>query len=133
MIRNFLLVALGLTILAARSDAMAASNHQQCAVVGVGVLGTSLCQQLLTKFDTVHGITKTATRHAAIREAVASEGLVLQTRDECERDQKYTNVVFCAPPSGFDDYPAAVRDAAANLWAGPEGGGVFVFTSSGAV
>jgi hypothetical protein len=38
--------------------------------------------------------------------------------------------VFCAPPSGFDDYPEAVRDAVTNIW-DKSSDGVFVFTSSG--
>lgn len=45
----------------------------------------------------------------------------------------FKDVVFCAPPSGFDDYPQAVKDAATQLWSGPSSGGSFVFTSSGGV
>lgn len=41
--------------------------------------------------------------------------------------------MFCAPPSGFEDYPAAVQNVLTNYWAGPSGGGVFVFTSSGGI
>jgi hypothetical protein len=59
-----------------------------------------------------------------------SDRFSVKTGDDC-KGQKYANVIFCAPPSGFDDYPAAVEDAASNLWEGPSGGGVFVFTSSG--
>lgn len=44
----------------------------------------------------------------------------------------FKDVVFCAPPSGFDDYPAAVKEAAAQLWSGSASGS-FVFTSSGGV
>lgn len=50
--------------------------------------------------------------------------------DEIPKDQKFSNVVFCAPPSAFDDYPAAVADVADNLWCGNKDG-TFVFTSSG--
>ena len=45
----------------------------------------------------------------------------------------FKDVVFCAPPSGFDDYPSAVKEAATQLWSGPDSGGSFVFTSSGGV
>jgi hypothetical protein len=115
-----------------------ATSSLSCAVVGVGVLGTYLCKQLLEDpafFHTrVTGITKTDYRHAHIRAQVPSDRLVLQTLDTAlHEEERFQNVVFCAPPSGFDDYPAAVRQAAEQLWVGPSGGGVFVFTSSGAV
>jgi len=45
----------------------------------------------------------------------------------------FKDVVFCAPPSGFENYAQAVKDAAAQLWSGPSDGGTFVFTSSGGV
>jgi nucleoside-diphosphate-sugar epimerase len=123
-------------------SAMATSTSpSRCAVVGVGVLGTSLCQQILSSPDfadtTVTGITRTTNNHESIREQVGaanSDRLELSTADEAaERGEKFRDVCFCAPPSGSDDYPAAVADAIKNLWAGPEGGGVFVFTSSGGV
>jgi nucleoside-diphosphate-sugar epimerase len=54
----------------------------------------------------------------------------------------FRDVVFCAPPSGFEDYSSAVNEAATRLWTGIHGTGrgvggeevgSFVFTSSGAV
>lgn len=125
----------------------AASTSRSCAVLGVGVLGTSLCRQLLSdadsNYDVVAGITRTPDRHGAIREQVGAAAaggggggpsLELLTGDEAGKGgRKFDDVVFCAPPSGFEDYPAAVRDAAENLWAGADAGGTFVFTSSGAV
>jgi hypothetical protein len=65
-----------------------------------------------------------------LEEVGESDRFVLKTGEEVE-GAKFQNVVFCAPPSGFDDYPAAVEDAITNLWAGPSEGGAFVFTSSG--
>jgi hypothetical protein len=59
-----------------------------------------------------------------------SDRFSVKTADEC-KGEKFDNVVFCAPPSGFDDYPGAVKDSVTNIWAGPSGGGIFVFTSSG--
>lgn len=117
---------------------------QSCAVVGVGVLGTSLCQQLVNQnwCESVTGITKSATRHEQIQAQVAEDdgGVALLdpsrfrllTADDANKLQEpsFDNVVFCAPPSGFEDYPAAVQEAAETLW---NGKGVFVFTSSGAV
>ena len=110
------------------------------AVVGCGVLGTSLCRQLLDnpKFDSrkVTGITKTTSKHEQIRSAVAAaaddERLQLLTADDVASDAKFKDVVFCAPPSGFEDYPAAVKDAIEQYW-DKNLGGCFVFTSSGGI
>lgn len=115
-----------------------ATSASRCAVVGVGVLGTSLCEQILSSPDyadtIVTGITKTTARHESIREQVGgnSDRLQLFTNEEYQ-GEKFRDVVFCAPPSGFEDYPGAVADAVENLWEGPEGGGIFIFTSSGGV
>ena len=59
-----------------------------------------------------------------------SDRFVLKTGDEC-KGMKFQNVVFCAPPSGFENYPEAVAECAENLWLGKSDGGLFVFTSSG--
>ncbi|CAB9513656.1 expressed unknown protein [Seminavis robusta] len=119
---------------------MAASqpSQQQCAVIGCGVLGTSLCKQLLASPDfegwTVTGITKTTNNHASILEAVGEEDTRFQvTTMEESQGKTFDNVVFCAPPSGFDDYGAAVEHAVTNVWSGLDHGGTFVFTSSGGI
>jgi len=58
--------------------------------------------------------------------------LQLSTAEDVPSDAKFKDVVFCAPPSGFDDYPAAVRNALETYW--DKGlGGCFVFTSSGGI
>lgn len=107
----------------------------ECVVVGCGVLGTSLCKQLLESPEfaslKVTGITKTKNRHKSILAEVGnSDKFSIKTGDEVA-GKTFQNVVFCAPPSGFDDYPGAVEDTIKNLWAGPSEGGVFIFTSSG--
>jgi hypothetical protein len=121
------------------------SYNRRCAVVGVGALGTSLCQQLLSFSGWeeennwhVTGITKTSGNHGSIRSQVGGgdyhggDRFRLVTWDEMIGDgERFQNVVFCAPPSGFEDYLAAVKEACSQYWMGPEGGGVFVFTSSG--
>lgn len=120
---------------------LSSTETTTCAVVGVGVLGTSLCRQLIDQGNVhVTGITKTRNRHADIRAALASPAFNLLCGDDLEdakssdsssqKETKYDHVVFCAPPSGFDDYASAVKDAVGQLW---NGKGVFVFTSSGAV
>jgi nucleoside-diphosphate-sugar epimerase len=136
--------------------AFAAMTTKECAVVGVGVLGTSLCKQLLESPACqdwkITGITKTTNRHDEILEQVGGDHngrFSLTTMDEMLSSKagesgsdldgnevttkKYQHCVFCAPPSGFDDYPGAVKTAATDIWAGPEGDGVFVFTSSGGI
>lgn len=131
-----------------------ATNNGGVAVIGCGVLGTSLCKQLLEspQFESskgtwtecvssfpspsflivplVTGVTKSMNRHGDIRSAVGeSDRFSLATAEEIE-GITFKDVVFCAPPSGFEDYPAAVDDAISNVW-DQEGGGTFVFTSSG--
>ena len=78
----------------------------------------------------VTGVTKTNSRHDSILEQVGdNERFVLKTANEIQ-GQKFRDVVFCAPPSGFEDYSAAVEDAVTNVW-DKTSDGVFVFTSSG--
>jgi len=115
------------------------------AIVGCGVLGTSLCRQLLKSPEfgsrIVTGITKTTNNHENIRNEILSDSsqsdqIFLQTADEAyanSESHKFKDVVFCAPPSGFDDYPGAVEEAITKLWEGPNSGGSFVFTSSGGI
>lgn len=79
------------------------------------------------------GITRTNARHADILAEVGeTDRFRVATIEDCA-GEKYKNVVFCAPPSGFDDYPAAIENCMSTVWAGPEEGGVFIFTSSGAM
>lgn len=118
--------------------ALAVPFDRTCTVVGVGVLGTELCRQILEASPTTKliGITATTRNHDKIREQVGGsidETRFLLTISEAPTTEKTNDVVFCAPPSGFDDYPAAVQSAIDKYWLGPESGGTFVFTSSGAV
>lgn len=114
---------------------MTSSSPSNCAVFGVGVLGTSLCRQILDEYpDTeVTGITKTENRHAEILNIIGEthNGRFHLCTSEQVNSKKYENVVFCAPPSGFEDYAGAVKEVIDNLWIGPQNGGVFIFTSSG--
>ena len=129
------------------------------------MLGSILCRKLLShpKFASrnVVGITKSTHRHDEIRNAVlppspssgerreehaaVSSRFRLSTMDEALSCKKrYKDVVFCAPPSGFDDYSGAISEVATSLWSGlgetkeekgggGREGGSFVFTSSGVV
>ena len=75
-------------------------------------------------------MTQSTTRHPLILETVGSNRFSVQTYDAID-GKRFRDVVFCAPPSGSNDYPGAVEDAISNVWAGPEAGGSFIFTSSG--
>lgn len=76
-------------------------------------------------------MTKSKARHDAIKQEVGeTDRFSVATLEDCA-GKKYRNVVFCAPPSGFDDYPKAIEDCMRTVWAGPDEGGVFIFTSSG--
>jgi len=128
--------------LSSTSGPTMSNNNNGIAVIGCGVLGTSLCKQLLESPDfsdrQVIGITKTTNRHESILESVgcsSSDRFRVMTLEEVKDKCRFQDVVFCAPPSGFDDYGAAVTSAVTDLWSGPSEGGTgsFVFTSSGGV
>lgn len=115
------------------------SGTPSCAVVGVGVLGTSLCKQLLALHDkeklkelSITGITKTNQRHNQILNqinAADKNRLELVTMDQALQEGKtYDHMIFCAPPSGFDNYAEAVQQAVTSFW---NRQGTLVFTSSG--
>ena len=116
---------------------------------------------------TIVGVTKTKTRHESIRRSVLhhdvddaeydvekekEEGRFrLTTLDEVlatttaataargsSRPRRHCkDVVFCAPPSGFDDYASCITEVATRLWSSSatprQRRGSFVFTSSGVV
>lgn len=127
------------------------------AVVGCGVLGTSLCKQLLASPDfkgrSVTGITKTTNNHESIQKSVLGDDhdddndssssksslFNLSTFDDIPKEKQFKDVVFCAPPSGFDNYPEAIQNVIDTLWHGASStstdgsDGVFVFTSSGGI
>ena len=76
-----------------------------------------------------------------LNEKDANNNFHLSTFDTIPKEKQFTDVVFCAPPSGFDDYPSAIQSVIDTLWAGGSDSdsdsssgskkGVFVFTSSG--
>jgi len=95
-------------------------------VVGPGVLGSLVGSKWLQKFPSarVVGQTNTDSKHAEL----VKMGFHPRLKAEAGGDQ-FANVIFCAPPSGSDDYTAEIA-AAAESWSGR---GAFVFTSSSAV
>lgn len=95
-------------------------------IVGPGVLGSLVGSQWLEKNQgaRVVGQTNTTSRH----EDLKALGIEPRLKTECGEEQ-FTNVIFCAPPSGSDDYTGEIV-AASKLW---NGTGTFMFTSSSAV
>lgn len=107
---------------------MMASSRDNCCTILTGYLSDYFFNQIL---KTVTGVTKTKNRHESILAEVGpSDRFQVKTGEECQA-AKFQNVVFCAPPSGFEDYPGAVEECITKTWAGPSEGGTFVFTSSG--
>jgi len=109
---------------------------QNVAVIGVGALGVPLCQELLLMEEEeeqpqVVGFTKTTARHSKLMQQLPKSDKLrlIATGDDGYGHETFSNVVFCAPPSGFQDYPKALREAL-KIW---DRSGTFVFTSSGAV
>lgn len=149
------------------SSSLLHEHSNDVAVVGCGVLGTIVCSKLLTHpaygSRNIIGITKGTLRHEEIRSAIhvqveedgedtslARRFQLLTLNDALSQGQRFRDVVFCAPPSGFDDYALAISMVATMLWSGlgeadddadvdvdkkkkGEGRGSFVFTSSGVV
>ena len=138
--RRQTLASIVTSLLIEKSSAVAVASTTstvKTTVVGVGVLGTDLCRQLLADPATqVIGVTATTKNHEKIRETVGctddSRFRLTTSEDTSEEVEKTANVVFCAPPSGFENYPEAVQTATEKYWLGPDTG-KFVFTSSGAV
>mmetsp|Transcript_669 Transcript_669/g.1529 ORF Transcript_669/g.1529 Transcript_669/m.1529 type:complete len:138 (-) Transcript_669:213-626(-) len=99
----------------------AVTAKSDLVVVGCGVLGTSLCKQLLSHPDfasrTVTAITKSTGRHDAIRSQVLGGGdddngsvkdgderFQLMTMDDALSQyagHSFKGVIFCAPPLGI--------------------------------
>eukprot|EP00879_Flechtneria_rotunda_P005880 GHRR01006186.1.p1 GENE.GHRR01006186.1~~GHRR01006186.1.p1 ORF type:complete len:376 (+),score=78.33 GHRR01006186.1:170-1297(+) len=102
----------------------AQAGSHNLLIVGPGVLGSYMGTLWKHEFpdSTVTAQTNTETNH----ERLSKMGLTPITRDAQPQDTKFPYVLFAAPPSGCENYPAAVK-AATEQW---DGTGSFVFTSS---
>ncbi|GAQ92467.1 hypothetical protein KFL_010200030 [Klebsormidium nitens] len=100
-------------------------RHKDLLVVGPGVLGTLIAQQWFKSHPdaAVVGQTNTTNAHERLR-SIGVRPVVKDLDDDAP--QKFPYVVFCAPPSGSEDYAAEVSAAAAR-W---DGSGALLFTSS---
>ncbi|KAI8465729.1 MAG: hypothetical protein J3K34DRAFT_525149 [Monoraphidium minutum] len=104
--------------------AAAGASGSDLLIVGPGVLGSYAGKLWLESHP---GATVVAqTNSDASHERLRKMGLTPRTRAEAADGRKFPYVLFAAPPSGSDDYPAEVAAATA-LW---DGSGSFVFTSS---
>ncbi|KAK9802050.1 hypothetical protein WJX73_006937 [Symbiochloris irregularis] len=92
-------------------------------IVGPGVLGAYLGKLWAEEHPeaVVVGQTNTSKNHSRLQ----ALGIRPRLKEGAGRE-RFPNVVFCAPPSGCDDYEAEVK-AALKLW---DGSGTFLFTSS---
>lgn len=102
------------------------STEMDLLVVGPGVLGRLVAENWLKANPScrVYGQTRTKDHH----EELGRLGIKPIIKGSDSRNC-FPFVIFCAPPSGSEDYPAEVR-AATSLWSGK---GSFLFTSSSAV
>ena len=113
------------------SDASVSAYDRDVLIVGPGVLGSRIASEWLERYPSavVVGQTNTERAHETLRLA----GVTARTKDFPSDDpsagRSFAYVIFCAPPSGSEDYPGELRDAL-KYW---NGRGTFVFTSSSAV
>ncbi|XP_059072984.1 uncharacterized protein LOC131067013 isoform X1 [Cryptomeria japonica] len=102
------------------------SMERDLLVVGPGVLGRLVAEKWLQESPSCHvfGLTRTTNHH----EELHSLGIKTIIRGS-ELRKRFPFVIFCAPPSGNEDYSSEIR-AAIMQWSGE---GSFLFTSSSAV
>ncbi|XP_066308926.1 uncharacterized protein [Miscanthus floridulus] len=95
-------------------------------IVGPGVLGRIVAEKWQKEHPDckVYGQTASKNHHSELTDL----GIIPSLKGTTIH-QKVPHVIFCAPPSGSDDYPGDVRLAASN-WSGE---GSFLFTSSTAL
>jgi hypothetical protein len=98
-------------------------------IVGAGTLGELVIRGLRSESTAFKIIGETKTSEE--KRAVTDLGAEHRVRDARTREDEGSarNVVICLPPSCAKDYTEEVH-AATRLWAGPQGGGNLVFTSS---
>lgn len=109
-------------------------------IYGCGTLGTYISHQLLTGFDfsrtILTAITKSHYHHDLIQHEIGDTSrFQLWTYQEfidniCQnRESRFPNVIFCAPPSEFQNYEEVVQMSMDQFWLGNQYG-KFLFTSS---
>jgi Zn-dependent alcohol dehydrogenase len=98
-------------------------------IVGAGTLGELVIKGLRSKSAAcrIIGETKSSVDMSAITN-LGAEHRARDARTSIDEGSA-KNVVICLPPSCAKDYAEEVH-AATRLWAGPQGGGNLVFTSS---
>ncbi|CAM9487033.1 unnamed protein product [Choristocarpus tenellus] len=104
------------------------SGSNDLYIVGAGYLGKLIGKQWREKFPsaTIYAETRSTTKHEALR----NSGLSPTLRGSREEGKRFANVVFCAAPSGNDNYSGEVSAATAEVW---DQSGTFVFTSSSGI
>jgi len=104
------------------------------AIVGPGVLGSLVAEQYKDSNASSTIALVFRSEDAERRTRLESEGYIVTTSAEAGKSGlKAKNVVFCAPPTGNNQYAEDVARAVKEIWTGSAGGGAAVFTSSGGV
>jgi len=98
-------------------------------VIGAGVLGMLVARRWKTLHSSANVTLKFRSDNKARNAELEKEGFKIITK---EGGEKLVNplVVFCAPPTGNDDYAEDIGASVRDHW---EKSGVFVFTSAGSV
>jgi len=98
-------------------------------IVGCGNLGRRIGSKWKATYPEacVYGETRTNLKHRVL----INEGIIPVLKSN-RRKQRYPNVVFCASPSGNENYPQEVYNAGNDLFDATSTG-TFVFTSSGGI
>lgn len=109
-----------------RAETVEDGHAHDLLVVGPGVLGSMVAESWLARFPQARVVGQTNTEQS--HERLRAMGIDPRTKYQ-DDGRAFPYVVFCAPPSGSDDYPKEVAEAARH-W-NRKGG--MVFTSSAGV
>lgn len=105
-------------------------SQQELLIVGPGVLGSYLGTLWNDEFGDglVFGQTKTETNHEKLK--ILGINPMCKSPSLTNNSRRFANVVYCAPPSGSENYVEDIQTALDSSW---DGTGNFVFTSSAGV
>lgn len=97
-------------------------------IVGAGTLGSLIVKELRISSRKMRIIAETLQDDKQALTDLGAEHKLRQNRHTTD-DGTAKSVVICIPPSSSQNYTDEIHQAA-SLWAGPEGGGNLIYTSS---
>ncbi|TRY68641.1 hypothetical protein TCAL_08889 [Tigriopus californicus] len=108
------------------------SKSKNLVIVGAGHLGCRVAQLWRESYPEARIVLKTRSFNEKRATLWSSLGYIPVSSKDPGEAEKSDCVIFCAPPTGNDNYPDDVHQALQDHWTGSAQGG-FVFTSSGGV